>query len=64
MLDCISVDRVGVLSETKTATVGLMQVTLAMPEKCYSADQLHTWVKANEHVWLLINTSVHIHKYV
>ena len=30
MLDCLSVDRVGVLSETKTATVGLIQVTLAM----------------------------------
>lgn len=42
MLDCISVDIVGVPSETKTATVGLIQASYTCNEKWYTADQLHT----------------------
>lgn len=41
MLDCISVDIVGVPSETKTAT-GWFNTSYTCNEKWYTADQLHT----------------------
>ena len=41
MLDCLSVDRVGVLSETKTAMVGLIQVTLAMKNGTVQTSCIH-----------------------
>lgn len=41
MLDCISVDIVGVLSETKTATVGLIQVTLVMKNGTLQTSCIH-----------------------
>lgn len=41
MLDCISVDIVGVPSETKTATVGLIQVTLAMKNGTLQTSCIH-----------------------
>ena len=64
MLDCLFVDRVWVLFETKTYCYGWFNTSYTCNEKWYSANKLHTWLKADEHMCLLINTSVHIHKYV
>lgn len=41
MLDCLFVDRVWVLFETKTATVGLIQVTLAMRNGTVQTSCIH-----------------------